>query len=357
MNLVDVIEELVGERGLDRETLRSIVAEGLLAAYQKKYPHLCLRAEFDRTSGETRIEVEKEVVSSSTDEDDAISLKKARFVDKKLEVGDYVWVPFEDRIGRIEVLHARQVIASKIRKIEAQAVYDEFKDREGDIIHGVMHKCERNGVVVKVDDQLAFLPRSLSSPLDKCIVGFTVRALLKEVLSEPRGDSQLILDRASKDFVQQLFELEIPEVFEKLVEVKALVRAPGYKTKVAVLSNDKNIDPVGTCVGVGGSRIKPILKEINGEKIDVIGWTEDRETLIKNALKPAVIDTVEIVNDSVAHIHLAHDQRSLAIGKMGQNIGLAAQLVGLELQLIEPNGGAHDFDMNPDADASDEQEG
>lgn len=352
MKLVDVIEELVGERGLDRETLRSIISEGLLAAYQKKYPHLSLRAEFDRSAGETRIEVEKKVVSSVEDPETEISLKKAKFINKDVEIDSTIWLPLEESIGRIEVLHARQVIASKIRKIESQNVYDEFKDREGEIVHGIIHKCERAGTVVKVDDQLAFLPRSLSSSLDKCIVGFTIRALLKEVLPEPRGDSQLILDRVSKEFVQQLFELEIPEIFEKLVEIKEIVRAPGYKTKMIVASNDKNIDPVGTCVGVGGSRIKPILKELNGEKIDIIGWVDSPTILIKNALKPAVIDTVEIVNDEIAHIYLANDQRSLAIGKMGQNISLASQLVGLDLQLIDSEPGVPEFDSTKEIDGT-----
>jgi transcription termination/antitermination protein NusA len=335
VKLLDVIEELVGERGLDREVLRSIIAEGLHAAYEKKYPNLALRAQFDRSAGDTRIEIEQHVVSTVTDPQTEISLKKARFINKALNVGDALWVPFEGAIGRIEVLHARQIIASKIRKIEAQAVYDEFKDKEGEIVHGIIHKCEHAGMVVKVDDQLAFLPKSLSSSLDKCIVGFSIRALLKEVLVEPRGDNQLILDRASKEFVKQLFELEIPEIFEKLVEIKNVVRAPGYKTKIVVASNDKNIDPVGTCVGVGGSRIKPILKELGGEKIDVISWTDSREEFIKNALKPAVIDRIEVVDDAVADVYLATDQRSLAIGRMGQNISLASQLVGLDLQLID----------------------
>jgi N utilization substance protein A len=348
VKLVDVIEELVGERGLDREVLRSVIAEGLHAAYEKKYPDLALRTGFDRATGDTRVEIEQDVVAAVEDPMVHISLKKARFIDKALNVGDKVWVPFEGSIGRIEVLHARQVIANKIRKIEAQVVYDEFKGKEGEIVHGIIHKCERAGMVIKVDDQLAFLPKSLSSSLDKCIVGFTVRALLKEVLPESRGDNQLILDRSSKEFVKQLFELEIPEIFEKLVEIKNIVRAPGYKTKVVVLSNDKNIDPVGTCVGMGGSRIKPILKELGGEKIDVISWKDSREEFIKNALKPAIIDRVEIVDDAVADIYLAADQRSLAIGRMGQNISLASQLVGLDLQLVDSEKNSHEPEVDTD---------
>jgi N utilization substance protein A len=153
-------------------------------------------------------------------------------------------------------------------------VYEEFKEREGAIVHGTVHKCERGGAVVKIGEALAFLPKSLMIPGEKCSAGYTIRALLKEVLPEPRNDNQLILDRSSDLFLQRLFELEFPEVFEKLVEIKKIVRIPGYKSKVAVISHDKNIDPVGTCIGIGGARIKPVLKELSGEKIDVIVWSE-----------------------------------------------------------------------------------
>ena len=346
MKLVDVIEELIGERGLSRETLRSIVSAGLLGAYEKKYPNLVLRANHDKNSGDIVIEVEKDVVAAVDEEDVEIGIKKARVINKDIEVGDRMWVPLESPIGRIEVLHARQIISQQIRKVEAKAVYDEYKSREGEVLHGIVHKCERAGIVVKIEEQLAFLPKSLSSPLDKYVVGFTVRALLKEVLEEPRGDSQLILDRASTEFVRQLFELEIPEIFEKLVEIKNIVRAPGYKTKVLVSSNEKNIDPVGTCVGVGGSRIKPILKELNGEKIDILPFTDSIELLIKNALKPAVIDRIEFNGASSAFIYLEPDQRSLAIGRMGQNILLATELVGMELQLVDNEQGTRTIEID-----------
>jgi N utilization substance protein A len=145
----------------------------------------------------------------------------------------------------------------------------------------------------------------------------------------------LILDRASEGFLQELFELEIPEIFEKLVEIKKIVRIAGYKSKVIVTSHDSNIDPVGTCVGVGGSRIKPILKELGGEKIDIIGWSESLETLVKNALKPAQVNRVELSDDNrVARVWLDDDQRSLAIGRMGQNIALATRLTGVDIQLM-----------------------
>jgi transcription termination/antitermination protein NusA len=335
VNLASVIDELVEERGLDREVLSSIVCESMLAAYSKRYPDLALNVEYDRQTGDILVTVKKTVVSTVSDEDREISLKKARANDKKLELGSEVWLPFDGEIGRIEILRAKQVIANSIRKIEADAIYGEFKHREGSIVVGVVHKCERGGAVVKVDDVLAFLPKSLSIPGEKCSPGFSIRVLLREVLPEPQNDSQLILDRASADFLEQLLKIEIPEIFEKLVEIKGVARIAGYKSKIIVASHDKNIDPVGTCVGVGGGRIMPIRKELGGEKIDVIPWDDSRELLIQNALKPARINSVEIVDGGTkALVWLDDDQRSLAIGKMGQNIALASKLVGMDIQIV-----------------------
>ncbi len=333
VKLSGVIEELVEEKGLDREVLSTIICESMLAAYIKKYPDLVFKIDYDKKADEISISVQKEVVSAVKDEEHEISLRKARFIDKKVQIADKLWQQFTGKIGRIEILKARQIIASKIRKIETEVIYNEFKEKENAIIHGVIHKCERNGTVVKIKDTLAFLPKSLSIPGDKCMVGFPLRALLKEVLSEPRNDNQLILDRTSSAFLHKLFELEIPEVFEKLVEVKKIARIPGYKSKVAVISNDQNIDPVGTCVGIGGGRIKPILKELGGEKIDIIAWSDSLELWIKGALKPAEINRVELVDDKNANVWLDEDQRSLAIGKMGQNIILASKLTGVSIHL------------------------
>ena len=335
VKLSGVIEELVEERGLDRNKLGEIISDAMHAAYVKKYPDQTFDVQYDQRADDVLVRVQKEVVSSSTDNANQISLRKARSIDNALLVGDDVWVPFDGKIGRIEVLKAKQLIASRIAQIEAMVVYDEFKEKEGSVVYGVIHKCERNGVVVKVGDHLAFLPKSLTIPGSGCIVGYSIRAVLKEVLPEPRNDNQLILDRASAGFVEALFAAEIPEVFEKLVEVKKVVRAPGYKTKVALVSNDPNIDPVGTCVGVGGARIKPILKELGGEKIDIIAWIDDPEVLVRNALKPAKINKVEVESGSVANVWLDKDQRSLAIGRSGKNISLASQLTGFDINLMQ----------------------
>lgn len=335
MRLTEVIDELVEERGLDKDVLSGIVCEGMLAAYSKKYPEFTLQVSFDKKTNEMVILVQKEVVATVEDEEFEISLRKARTINAKAEIGETVLVPFEGKIGRIEILRAKQVIANSIRKIEASAIYEEFKEKEGTIVHGTIHKCEHGGAVVKIGETLAFLPKSLMIPGEKCSAGYTIRALLKEVLPEPRNDNQLILDRSSELFLQRLFELEFPEVFEKLVEIKKIVRIPGYKSKVAVVSHDKNIDPVGTCIGIGGARIKPILKELSGEKIDVIVWSESPEVLVRDSLKPAQINRVEIIDDQSCNVWLNEDQRSLAIGKMGQNIALASRLSGYNIHLVK----------------------
>ena len=179
------------------------------------------------------------------------------------------------------------------------------------------------------------MPKSLSIPTDKFVIGYTVKALLKEVLVEPRNENQLILDRVNPDFLKKLFEAEIPEVFEKLVEIKKIVRIAGYKSKILVVSHDKNIDPIGTCVGIGGARIKPILKELGMEKVDILSMHGTMEDLIRDALRPAEINRIELLEDKSANIWVNDDQRSIAIGKMGQNIALASDLTGISIHIVK----------------------
>jgi transcription termination/antitermination protein NusA len=330
--LHNVISELVDEKGLKKSDLNEIIKEGILAAYLKKYPQAILRIDFDR-AGAVIVESEKTVVTEPEDELTQISIRKARFIKKGVQLDETMWIPFEGTIGRVEILKAKQVIASRIRDVEATNVYNEFVDKQGTIVHGTVHKCENSGTTVMLRDTLAFLPRSLSIPEERHVAGRPIKALLKDVYADYRTGGQLILDRASGDFLVKLLELEIPEIYDKLIEIKGVARQAGYKSKIIVASNDANIDPVGTCVGVGGGRIKPILKELCTEKIDVISWVNSKEELVKNALRPAEVNRVEIV-DGQANVWLSEDQRAFAIGKMGQNIGLAAQLLDVNINLI-----------------------
>lgn len=330
--LHNVISELVDEKGLKKSDLNDIIKEGILAAYLKKYPEGVFHVDFDK-AGAVVVEVEKTVVNETEDDVTQISIRKARFLQKGVQLGETIRMTFDGTIGRVEILKAKQVIASRIRDVEAANIYKEFIDKQGTIVHGTVHKCENSGTTVMLRDTLAFLPRSLSIPGERHVAGRPIKALLKDVYEDYRPGGQLILDRASGDFLVKLLGLEIPEIYDKLIEIKAIARKAGYKSKIIVASHDVNIDPVGTCVGVGGSRIKPILKELCNEKIDIISWVNSKEELVKNALRPAEINRVEI-HDTEANVWLSEDQRAFAIGKMGQNISLAAELLGLNLHLI-----------------------
>lgn len=336
-----IITELVDEKGLDQAELRKVIQEGLLAAYSKKYPDAILRVSVGKDDEGVFVESEKLVVSKVEDALQEISLKKAQHIKKNVKTGDKLWLPFEEPIGRVEILKARQIIATMLKDIEARGVYDAFKDKQGSIVQGVVHKHEQSGTLVMLQDTLAFLPKSLSIPGEKYMAGRPIRALLKEVHQEYRSNGQIILDRASGSFLRCLLELEIPEVYDNLIEIKAVSRRAGYKSKVVVAQNDPNIDPVGTCIGVGGSRIKPILKELGGEKIDVFSWSNSKDELVALALRPAEVNKVEIVDDHRARVWVSDDQRALAIGKMGQNIGLASDLLGLEIELVSSGEGVN----------------
>ena len=338
MKISHVIDELVEERSLEAGVLGDIICEGLLSAFQKKYPNVIFKVIYDKKKDELGIFAEKTVVSAVDDTFTQISLRKARAIKESAKLDEVILVPFDEPIGRIEILKAKQIIAQRIRSVEAAAVYNEFKSKEGTLLVGTVHKAERNGMTVKIGETLAFLPKSLMIPGDKCVVGYTVRALLREVLAEPRNDNQLILDRSSKEFLVKLFELEIPEIYEKIVEIKRVARIPGYKSKIVVASHDKNIDPIGTCIGFGGARIKPVLRELGLEKIDVIGEKESLGELVAESLKPAQVNRVDIINGKEAQVWVDADQRSLAIGKMGQNIRLASELTGVAINLMQSEG-------------------
>jgi N utilization substance protein A len=333
VKLSQVLEELVEEKGLDKNIVTDIVCQELQSTYAKKYPTYQLEVAYNRKTDDMQILTHKQIVSAVEDNDKQISLRKARSLDPAAKISDTISVPFELPLGRIEIFKVKQNIAQHIKNIEYAEVYKTFKPKEGTIIQGTIHKIERAGVLVKVEDTLAFLPKSLMIPDEKYTPGYMIRGLLKEVFLEPRNENQLILDRSSSEFLVRLFELEIPEIYEKLVELKKVVRIAGYKSKIIVVSHDKNIDPVGTCVGVGGARIKPILRELGNEKIDIIELTGSVEQLVMDALKPATINRVVIKEDKTALVWLDDDQRSLAIGRMGQNIQLASQLVVLKIEL------------------------
>ena len=350
MNLADVIESLVEERNLDRDKVVAIVCSAVQIAHEKKYTGQEFVVSFNKKTSSIDICTRKTVVSVVADKDHEVSLRKAVTLDPKCILGGVVSVPVEEPVGRIEILAARQLISLQIKELEEAAIYNEFIEREGKILTGVINKKERSGYAVTVGDLMGFLPNSGVIPGEQLRIGYSVKLVLIEVLPFNRGGYQLILDRASADFVKCLLELEIPEIFEGIVEIKKIVRTAGYKTKVALISHNKDVDPVGTCVGVGGVRIKPILKGLGLEKVDLISWCDDVAEMVRSSLKPAVIDDVAISPDgSRAIVSLADDQRAFAIGKGGQNIALASALSEIQISLEPADNQSHVEDPFRDA--------
>ncbi len=358
MDITQVIQDLVQEKGLDRDKVIDVVCQGILGAYKKKFRGQQVEVDFDRKTNQMEVYIVKKVVDKVEDPAREISLRQAKLIDPESKIGFKVRVPFEGKIGRVEIVAAKNVIARGIKALEEEAVFREFKGKQGSLVSGIVHKKERRGFAVNLGDVVALIPNSCLIPGENVRVGFTIRALLKEVAETSRGGYQLILDRASPEFLKKLLEAEVPEVFEGIVEVKRIERVPGYKSKVVVDCPGREVDPVGTCVGVGGSRIKPILRELGGvEKIDLIAWTENLEELVKESLKPAQVDKVEIsVEGDVATVWLAEDQRSAAIGRMGQNIALASKISGVQINLYRPDDtGGGVFDSV--ASSSDDRDG
>lgn len=264
-----------------------------------------------------------------------ISLQEARQLDSEAEVGDEIGSLIEmDELGRIAAQTAKQVIFQKVREAEWEAVQKEYSTRQGDLVNGIILGMERRNYLVDLGKTEAVLPIQEQIPRETYRRGDRVKAMLLEVRRTPK-DVQVILTRSHPQFVSKLFELEVPEVMEKIVEIKSIVREPGDRTKIAVTSREKAVDPVGACVGIKGSRVQAVVRELRGEKIDIITWTQDPRVFIAEALNPATIEKVGIDDEKKsALVVVADSQLSLAIGKNGQNVRLAARLTGWKIDII-----------------------
>jgi N utilization substance protein A len=300
-----VLDQLEREKGLEKEVLLDAVKHALAVAAKKIYkdvPEEDVRVEIDNAKGDIHVFIGKnEMVSKD--------------------------------FGRIAAQTARQVIIQKIREAEKENVYTEFKKKEGDIVSGVVYRMEKKALIVDMMGKAeGVMPQSFMSPLDRFKVGDRMRAFVYEVKRD-KG-TQIILSRKHENLVKKLFELEVPEIYEGIVEIKVIAREAGERTKIAVSSKDDKVDCVGACVGIRGSRVKSIIDELRGEKIDIVRWSEDIKEFIKAALAPAVIGQIEFDRENKrARVMLANDQLSLAIGKRGQNVRLASKLVGWEIDV------------------------
>lgn len=334
--LITVIDEIGRQKGIDKARVIGAIESALQTAAKKRFGQAeNIQVEIDPKTGEISVVSKKVIVDTVTNPKAEISLKEAREFDDGAEVGDEIGSLIEmDELGRIAAQTAKQVIFQKVREAEWEAVQKEYSTRQGDLVNGIVLGMERRNYLVDLGKTEAVLPIQEQIPRETYRRGDRVKAMLLEVRRTPK-DVQVILSRSHPQFVAKLFEMEVPEVGEKIVEIKSIVREPGDRTKIAVSSRDKAVDPVGACVGIKGSRVQAVVRELRGEKIDIITWTSDPRVFIAEALNPATIEKVGIDEDKKsALVVVADSQLSLAIGKNGQNVRLAARLTNWKIDII-----------------------
>ncbi|HET9607185.1 MAG TPA: transcription termination factor NusA [Nitrospira sp.] len=334
--LISVIDEIGRQKGIDKTKVIGAIEAALQTAAKKRFGQAeNIQVEIDSKTGEISVVSKKIIVESVSNPKAEISLKEARAYDSEAEVGDEIGSLIEmDELGRIAAQTAKQVIFQKVREAEWEAVQKEYSTRQGDLVNGIILGMERRNYLVDLGKTEAILPIQEQIPRETYRRGDRVKAMLLEVRRTPK-DVQVILTRSHPQFVSKLFELEVPEVMEKIVEIKAVVREPGDRTKIAVTSREKAVDPVGACVGIKGSRVQAVVRELRGEKIDIITWTSDPRVFIAEALNPATIEKVGVDEEKKsALVVVADSQLSLAIGKNGQNVRLAARLTGWKIDII-----------------------
>lgn len=334
--LILALEELEKEKGIKKEYLLEAIETALVTAYKRNFDSLeNVRVEMDHQTGATHVYAIKEVMEKANDEDTEISLKEAQKINPDLKEGDTVETEIVPRdFGRIAAQTAKQVIIQKLREVEREIVYNEFNERKGEIVSGLIQKADHNIVVMDLGKLEGVMPLKEQIPTEHYKVNDKIKGYVLNVEKGAKGAPQVIVSRSHPDFVRKLLEFEIPEIYEGVIEIKSVSRDPGYRSKVAVYSPDQNIDPVGSCVGQKGVRIQNVINELNGEKIDVIEWNEDPSIYIASALLPAKILAVDIKEEEkFAQVVVPDDQLSLAIGKSGQNARLAARLTNWKIDI------------------------
>lgn len=338
-DLSRVIEAVGKDRGIKKEIIIAALEQAFLAAAQKKLGlNAVLEAHYNGDTGEIDLFQFKKVVESEPemlDEEEEIEIAEARKLDPEAVIGDEIGVKIENSgFGRIDAQTAKQVIFQRVRDAEREIIFNEYVHRKGEIITGIARRVERGNLVIDLGKTDALLPRSQIIPGEVFKPGDRIQAFLEDVVLTPRGP-QLYLTRTSPKYLMKLFEIEVPEIREQIVEIKLCAREPGARSKIAVVSKDRDVDPVGACVGMKGSRVQNVIHELKGEKIDIIPWSDNPVIFVRSALAPAEISSIRVdERNKTMEIMVEDDQLSLAIGRKGQNVRLAAQLTGWRLDII-----------------------
>lgn len=334
--LFHTIEQIGREKGIDPETIILAVEEAMVTASKKFYrTEENLIAQLDRDTGVIAVFSVKTVVSEVEDELNEITLKEAKKYDAECDIGSEIQIPKSTQgLGRIAAQTAKQVIYQKVREAERENIYNEYSSRIGEIINGNIKRFERKDIIVDLGKTEALLPYTEQCKMEKYNQGDRIRAVIIDVLQMSKGP-QIIVSRTDPSLVMKLFEMEVPEIYDGTVILKNAVREPGDRAKVAVVSRDGDIDPVGACVGMKGSRVQAIIRELRKEKIDIVEWSTEPAVFAANALNPAKVSKVTIVEseEKVLEVIVDESQLSLAIGKKGQNVRLAAKLIGWKIDI------------------------
>ena len=335
--LIMAMDELEKTNGIKKEFLMESIESALVIAYKKNFDSNDenVKVVIDKEDGQMHVYQQKDVVEEVTDDKKEISLENAQKINSSYKVGDIVnFELMPKEFGRIAAQTARQVITQKLREASRDVIFTEFADKKGEIITGLVQKADGGAVILDLGRIEGIMPKKEQIPTEKYHVNDKIRTCIISVEKGVKGSTQIILSRASTEFVRKLFEIEIPEIYEGVIEIKSISRDAGSRSKVAVYSPNPNIDPVGSCVGQKGIRIQNIINELNGEKIDVIEWNEDPSIYISAALLPAKVLAVDIKEDEkFAQVIVPDDQLSLAIGKAGQNAKLAAKLTNWKIDI------------------------
>ena len=334
-DLLAVLDYMEREKGIKREVLLEALSGALLTAAKKSVgPARDLRVTIDPKTGEITALASLIVVENVRNIHDEILLSRARKIKPDANIGDVIEVVVTpEGFGRIAAQTARQAILQRIRQIEKEMIFDEFKDRAGEIVSGTVRRFDRSDVIVDLGKFEAVMPMRERVATEDYNIGDRIRAYVVAVENTNRGP-EIIISRSHPNFVRRLFEVEVSEIADRTVEIKAISREAGYRTKIAVWSADEKVDPVGACVGMRGSRVKNIVRELNQEKVDIIRWSDDPREFVMEALKPAKIKSITIDEDRKAvQVTVDEDQLSLAIGRRGQNARLTSRLTGWEINI------------------------
>jgi len=335
------IDILCSEQGLDRDMVLEAMKEAANAADRKQFKDKTgesIQVDWNQEEGDIEVSAEKTVVEAVEDPLTELSLVDAQeLAGDEIEIGDMLLLPLNrEEMGRIAAQTAKQILVQKVREAIREKVYEEYVDRKGELINGTVKRFERGDMIVDLGNNLeAIVPRQEQSRGEMWGQGERIRVVIVDVTKEQKGQ-QIRCSRASPELLKRLFEMEVPEIYDETVVIKSCVREPGDRAKIAVTSNEKDVDPVGACVGMKGSRVQAIIKELRGEKIDIIEWSDEPSVFAANALSPAKVSQVRItdIENRLMEVIVGEDQLSLAIGKKGQNVRLATRLVGWEIKIV-----------------------